>query len=69
MTEWLITSAAGYAVAGLALVCADEGITLVQVFTDYVVDGHARQSYADIRPPPPRRCHVSNHQSLGINHT
>lgn len=44
----------GQAVAGLADVCADRRITLVQVSTDYVFDGDAMQSYSEADPPSPR---------------
>ncbi len=44
----------GHAVAGLAAACADQGSTLVQVSTDYVFDGAARQPYAETDPPAPR---------------
>jgi dTDP-4-dehydrorhamnose reductase len=44
----------GNAVAGLAASCADRGITLVQVSTDYVFDGQARQPYQEDDPPAPR---------------
>ena len=39
----------GHAVADLAAACADHGITLVQVSTDYVFDGVARQPYGEGR--------------------
>ena len=44
----------GHAVAGLAAACADHGITLVQVSTDYVFDGGSRQPYGEGDPPSPR---------------
>ena len=44
----------GHAVAGLAAVCADHGITLVQVSTDYVFDGDAEQPYGEGDSPSPR---------------
>ena len=44
----------GHAVAGLAAACADYGITLVQVSTDYVFDGASRQPYREGDPPSPR---------------
>jgi len=44
----------GRAVAGLAAACADRGSTLVQVSTDYVFGGAARQPYGEADPPSPR---------------
>jgi dTDP-4-dehydrorhamnose reductase len=44
----------GHAVADLAAACADSGITLVQVSTDYVFDGGSRRPYAEGDPPSPR---------------
>ena len=44
----------GRAVADLAAACADYGSTLVQVSTDYVFDGVARQPYGEADPPAPR---------------
>ena len=44
----------GHAVAGLAAACADYGSTLVQLSTDYVFDGTARQPYGEADPPTPR---------------
>jgi dTDP-4-dehydrorhamnose reductase len=44
----------GNAVACLAAACADHGITLVQVSTDYVFDGTSRQPYHEDDPPAPR---------------
>ena len=44
----------GHAVAALAAACADHGSTLVQVSTDYVFDGTARQPYGETDPPSPR---------------
>jgi dTDP-4-dehydrorhamnose reductase len=43
----------GHAVAELAAACADRGIVLVQVSTDYVFDGQARQPYAEGHAPAP----------------
>ena len=40
----------GKAVALLAAACADRGITLVQVSTDYVFDGTAREPYREDHP-------------------
>ena len=44
----------GHAVAGLAAACADRGIALVQISTDYVFDGQARQPYPEGHPTAPR---------------
>ena len=44
----------GKAVALLAGACADRGITLVQVSTDYVFDGTAREPYREDHPAAPR---------------
>jgi dTDP-4-dehydrorhamnose reductase len=44
----------GHAVAGLAAACADHGVTLVQVSTDYVFDGASRQPYGEGDLPSPR---------------
>lgn len=44
----------GHAVAGLAAACADRGIALVQISTDYVFDGQARQPYPEDHTPAPR---------------
>ncbi len=44
----------GHAVAHLATTCVDYGITLVQVSTDYVFDGEARQPYEEADRPAPR---------------
>jgi len=44
----------GTAVALLAGACADRGITLVQVSTDYVFDGTAREPYREDHPAAPR---------------
>ena len=44
----------GHAVADLATACADSGITLVQVSTDYVFDGGSRRPYAEGDLPSPR---------------
>ncbi len=44
----------GKAVAGLAGACAERGIALVQVSTDYVFDGQASQPYSEGHSPAPR---------------
>lgn len=44
----------GRAVTGLAAACADHGIMLVQVSTDYVFDGRARLPYGESDLPSPR---------------
>ena len=44
----------GRAVADLAAACADYGSTLIQVSTDYVFGGMARQPYGEADPPAPR---------------
>lgn len=44
----------GHAVAALAAACADHGIPLVQMSTDYVFDGASRQPYREEDPPSPR---------------
>jgi dTDP-4-dehydrorhamnose reductase len=44
----------GHAVAQLATACADYGITLVQVSTDYVFDGASGQPYGETDLPAPR---------------
>lgn len=44
----------GHAVAHLAAACADYGITLVQVSTDYVFDGVAHLPYREADRPGPR---------------
>jgi len=44
----------GRAVAGLAAACADHGITLIQMSTDYVFDGRARRPYREDDPPSPQ---------------
>lgn len=44
----------GNAVADLAAACADHGIRLVHVSTDYVFDGVSRQPYEEDDPPAPR---------------
>ncbi|MBO0835991.1 MAG: dTDP-4-dehydrorhamnose reductase [Actinobacteria bacterium] len=44
----------GSAVAGIAAVCRELGISLVQVSTDYVFDGMARTPYAEDHLPAPR---------------
>jgi dTDP-4-dehydrorhamnose reductase len=44
----------GTAVALLAGACADRGVTLVHVSTDYVFDGTARQPYREDQPAAPR---------------
>lgn len=44
----------GHAVSGLAAACADRGITLVQLSTDYVFDGRARRAYMETDLPSPR---------------
>ena len=41
----------GHAVASLAAACADHGITLVQVSTDYVFDGASGQPYGETDLP------------------
>jgi dTDP-4-dehydrorhamnose reductase len=43
----------GHAVAGLAAACAQHGITLVQMSTDYVFDGMSRRPYREGDPPSP----------------
>lgn len=43
----------GHAVARLAAVCADRGIALVHVSTDYVFDGESRQPYSEKDRPAP----------------
>lgn len=43
----------GHAVADLAAACADHGIALVQVSTDYVFDGKAKQPYGEGSRPSP----------------
>jgi dTDP-4-dehydrorhamnose reductase len=44
----------GTAVALLAAACAERDLTLVQVSTDYVFDGTARQPYREDHPTAPR---------------
>ena len=44
----------GYAVRDLAAACADYGIVLVQVSTDYVFAGYARRPYGESDLPAPR---------------
>ena len=44
----------GHAVASLAAACAEHGSTLVQLSTDYVFDGTARQPYGETDLPSPR---------------
>jgi len=44
----------GHAVAALAAACADHGVTLVQVSTDYVFDGASGQPYGEDDLPAPR---------------
>ena len=44
----------GHAVAVLAALCAARGITLVQISTDYIFDGHASQPYPEDSVPAPR---------------
>jgi dTDP-4-dehydrorhamnose reductase len=44
----------GHAVTGLAAACAHQGITLVQMSTDYVFDGESGQPYREDDPPAPR---------------
>jgi dTDP-4-dehydrorhamnose reductase len=44
----------GRAVAGLAAACADMGVALVQVSTDYVFDGTASSPYTEWAVPGPR---------------
>jgi dTDP-4-dehydrorhamnose reductase len=44
----------GTAVAVLAAACAERDVTLVQVSTDYVFDGTARQPYREDHPAAPR---------------
>lgn len=44
----------GRAVADLAAACADAGMTLVQMSTDYVFDGGSRRPYAEGDLPSPR---------------
>jgi dTDP-4-dehydrorhamnose reductase len=43
----------GHAAAGLAAACAERGIALVQVSTDYVFDGQARHPYPEGHAPAP----------------
>lgn len=43
----------GRAVADLAAACADQGIALVQVSTDYVFDGTSKQPYSEGSLPSP----------------
>ncbi|MFD0900317.1 dTDP-4-dehydrorhamnose reductase [Actinomadura sediminis] len=43
----------GDAVRGIAEVCAETGVRLVHVSTDYVFDGGARCPYAEDAPPAP----------------
>ncbi len=44
----------GAAVAGLAGLCAERDIALVQISTDYVFDGQARHPYSEDHAPAPR---------------
>jgi dTDP-4-dehydrorhamnose reductase len=44
----------GNGAANLAAACTPTGIRLVQVSTDYVFDGQARNPYAEDDPPAPR---------------
>lgn len=44
----------GHAVAQLAAMCTDHGITLVHMSTDYVFDGTSRQPYDETDLPAPR---------------
>ena len=44
----------GNAIVGLAAACADHGVTLVHLSTDYVFDGASRQPYVEDDPPSPR---------------
>jgi dTDP-4-dehydrorhamnose reductase len=44
----------GRAVGYLADACAQGGVALVQVSTDYVFDGHAEKPYAEDHPAAPR---------------